>query len=144
MTVDVKGQDRYGEYCRTRLVEVAHERVVAEQPADPEVDNHVKVRHASALYAAAYETARQLVLAALGDRADSVEVGLVDSEIAYSQVGLGVVTSTAERQGEGWESLAEALDAGRPAEVETSVVSTNEDGKAVVTLGARWSVAPAG
>lgn len=143
MVIDVKGQDRYGEYCRTRVVEVGPERAVVEQPPDQEVDNHVKVRHASALYAAAYEAARQLVVAALGDRADSVEVGLLDSDIAYSQVGLGVVTSTAEPTGDGWASLAEDVEGGRPVELETSVLSTNEDGKTVVKMGARWSVAPA-
>src|SRR5213080_1835085 len=105
MAADLATTDPYAEHVLSRLVEAGPERAVVEQPPDPEVDNHVKVRHASALYAAAYEAARRLVLAALGERAASADVRLADSEIAYKQVGLGVITSTAVPDGPGWDSI---------------------------------------
>lgn len=142
--MDVRGPDAYVEHLRVRPGEAGPDRVVVEQPADPEVDNHVRVRHASALYAAAYEAARRLVLAAVGERGDSVTVSLVDSEIAYTAVGLGVLTSAAEPRGEGWDSLAAALEAGEAVTLATSVASTDPDGKTVVTLDASFEVAPAG
>src|SRR5213080_3819500 len=112
MAADLATTDPYAEHVLSRLVEATPGRAVVEQPMEPEVDNHVKVRHASALYAAAYEAARQLLIAALGDQADSVEVRLADSEIRYAAVGLGTLTSTAEPQGEGWSSLRDELAAG--------------------------------
>jgi hypothetical protein len=143
MATDLEARDPYVEHVRARVVEAGPRRAVVEQPADDEIANHVMVRHASSLYTAAYAAARELVLAALGERAGSVDVRLEESEIAYRQVGLGLITSTAEPQGEGWGSLAAGVDAGRKVRLETSVVSAGEDGKTVVTLDARWSVAPA-
>src|SRR5881392_3987667 len=96
MALDLIGNDAYAAYCRATVLEAGPERAAVEQPPEPEVDNHVKVRHASALYTAAYEAARQLVLAALGERAGSAEVRLADSEIRYTAVGLGLLKSTAE------------------------------------------------
>jgi acyl-coenzyme A thioesterase PaaI-like protein len=140
MAVDVTARDPYGEHLRVTLVEAGPERAVVEQPADPEVDNHVKVRHASALYTAAYEASRQLLLAALGEHAASVDLVVADSEIAYKAVGLGVLRSVAEPQGEGWDRLGGRVDS--PLELETSVVTSDPGEKAVVTLRLRWSVTP--
>ena len=143
MALDLTAPDAYADYLRVKVVEAGPERAVVEQPADPEVDNHVKVRHASALWTAAHEAARRLVLAALGDRAATVDLDVADSEIAYKQVGLGMLTSTAEPAGSGWDSLAADLDAGREAHLETAVVTADPGGKVVVTLDLRWSVKPA-
>jgi hypothetical protein len=140
MAAELTSTDPYSAYCRTTVVEAAPERSVVEQPPDPEVDNHVKVRHASALYAAAYEAARQLVLTALGERAAAADVRLADSEIAYKQVGLGVVTSTAVPDGPGWDTLAADLDAAKPVELACTVESVDPGGKTVVTLGTRWAI----
>jgi acyl-coenzyme A thioesterase PaaI-like protein len=142
MAADLATSDPYSDHVLSRVTEATATRAVVEQPMEPEVDNHVKVRHASALYTAAYEAARQLVLAALGDRAGSVEVRLADSEIKYTAVGLGLLTSTAEPQGAGWDTLAEELDAGRAVELESFVSSDDPGGKTVATLAARWTVTP--
>src|SRR3954469_20605593 len=96
MSADLATKDPYADHTLSRVLEATPALAVVEQPMEPEVDNHVKVRHASALYAAAHEAARQLVIAALGDRAGSVEVRLADSEIRYTSVGLGTLTSRAE------------------------------------------------
>ena len=143
MALDLTAPDDYAGYLRVTVVEAGPERAVVQQPPDPEVDNHVKVRHASALWTAGHEAARQLVLAALGERAASVDLSVAGSEIAYKQVGLGVLTSTAEPAGSGWDSLAADLDAGREAQLETAVVTADPGGKVVVTLDLRWSVKPA-
>jgi acyl-coenzyme A thioesterase PaaI-like protein len=143
MAADLATSDPYSDYVLSRVTRATPERAVVEQPMEPEVDNHVKVRHASALYTAAYEAARQLVVAALGERAKSVEVRLADSEIRYTAVGLGLLTSTAEPRGTGWDSLAAGLDAGRTVELESFVSSDDPGGKTVATLATRWTVSPA-
>lgn len=134
MAADLATTDPYSDHTLSRVLEATPAQAVVEQPMEPEVDNHVKVRHASALYAAAYEAARQLVIAALGDRVDSVEVHLVDSEIKYAAVGLGTLTSRAEPQGDGWDTL--------DGEVDCLVTTTDPDGKTVTTLTVRWQVLP--
>jgi hypothetical protein len=140
MAADLATSDPYSDHVLSRVTEATPARAVVEQPMEPEVDNHVKVRHASALYTAAYEAARQLVLAALGDRAASVEVRLAGSEIKYTAVGLGLLTSTAEPRGGGWDTLSEDLDAGRDAELESFVSTDDPGGKTVATLAARWTI----
>ena len=144
MSVDVSGHDPYVDYSRVGVVDVAPERTVVEQPGDPELANHVRVRHASALYTLVYEGSRQLVLAALADPGDTVEVELLESEIAYKAVGLGPTRCVAEPTGDGWDSLAAATRAGRRVAVETAAVASDEAGKTVVTLEARWAVGPPG
>src|SRR5947209_19605713 len=89
--------DTFVEYLETRVAESSPERVVVEQPDAPPLGNHVGVRHASALYAGAYEAARALVRATLGDAADSARVALIASDINYSRVGMGDLTVVAER-----------------------------------------------
>ena len=138
--MDLIENDAYAAYCRATVVDAGAERAVVQQPPDPEVDNHVKVRHASALYAAAYEAARQLVLAALGERAASADVRLADSEIAYKQVGLGVITSSAAADGPGWDTIAADLDAGGEVQLDCTVDSVDPGGKTVVTLTTRWAI----
>jgi acyl-coenzyme A thioesterase PaaI-like protein len=135
MAADLTGTDPYSEYLLSTVTEASATRAVVEQPMEPEVDNHVKVRHASALYAAAYEAARQLLMAALGERAEDVEARLEDSEIKYTSVGLGMLTSVAEPQGEGWDELADG-----DATVESFVTTTDPDGKTVATLWTRWAI----
>ena len=139
MAADLATTDPYSEHTLSRVLEATPSRAVVEQPMEPEVDNHVKVRHASALYAAAYEAARQLVIAALGDRAASVEVRLADSEIKYAAVGLGTLTSTAEPLGDAWQKL----DVDGEVELDCLVTTTDPDGKTVTTLSVRWQVLPA-
>jgi chitodextrinase len=136
MAADLTASDPYSDYLLARTTEAAPARAVVEQPMEPEVDNHVKVRHASALYAAAYEAARQLLMAALGDKASEVEARLADSEIKYTSVGLRTLTSTAEPQGDGWDELRETGE----GTVESFVTTNDPDGKTVATLWTRWTI----
>jgi len=143
VALDLTAPETYASYVRVDVVDATPDRAVVTQPPDPEVDNHVKVRHASALWTAGHEAARQLVLAALGERAESAGLTVTASEIAYKQVGLGVLTSTAQPRGGAWQSLQADLGAGREAEVEVAVSTTDPEGKEVVTLDLRWAVKPA-
>jgi hypothetical protein len=98
--------------------------VVVEQPDEPELGNHVGIRHASALHAAAYGAGRALVLESAGDR----EVELASAEIAYVNVAMGPLRFVAEPR--------EVPD----GDFGTSVVGTDENGKTVVTVDAVWNV----
>lgn len=110
------------DYVRARVVSADASQAVVEQPADEELANHVGVRHASALNAAAYEASRALVAEAAGPGA---AVRLVESEIAYKAVAIGPIVTTAE-----FESRDELV---------VLATSRNEKGKTVVTLKSRWT-----
>jgi len=134
--------DPYVRHAGTRPTDVGAERAAVEQDGH-ELDNHVGVRHASALYTGAYGAARALVVRALGDRADTVSICHQRSEITYSNIPVGPIVSGARRRDpDRWDEAAASLDAGRPAEVATDVVSTNEQGRTVVTLESHWRVEP--
>src|SRR2546423_1302564 len=114
MALDVTGRDPYADHLDTTVVDAGPARAVVEQPASPSLGNHVGVRHASALYTAGHAAARALVLAALGDRAGSAGLHLVESEIPYVHVGFGLIPTTAEPPRGGWYSLGAALASPRP------------------------------
>ena len=114
--------DPYSERAHVRIVEATPERAVSEQPGLRELDNHLAIRHASALYTAMYAASRALVLAAAGDGA---RVRLAESVTTYPAVPVGTITSTAE-----WD--------GDPSLRRTQVVASNEDGRTVATLAATW------
>jgi hypothetical protein len=133
MTVAERHPHRYAERASAKVLEASPEVAVVEQAAAPELENHVGVRHASALYVGAFEASRALVLEAAGEH--GARLSLEHVEIAYEQMPIGVITSRAERAGEGWE----AID-GNGARLETLVTSTNEAGKTVARLSARWRV----
>lgn len=124
-----------------RVVDAGPTRAVVEQAAAPELDNHVGVRHASALHAAGYEASRALLAAALGDLAARVEASLAESEISYTAVGLGLLTTTAEPTGEGWGDLAGALRSGDSVDLATALATVDEEGKVVARLRTTWTVA---
>ena len=130
--------DRYCEQALTRLVEATPRRAVTEQPGVRELDNHLGIRHASALFTAMYAASRALVHAAAGE-GRSAE--LVESTTTYPFVPVGPITSVAEPAGGNWDGLAAGGDG--PVELEVAVTSTNEDGRTVSTLAATWRVAPA-
>ena len=136
LTVDLTEQDPFAAAAEVRVAEASADRAVVEQPALRHLDNHVGVRHASALFTAGYEAARALVGAAVPGRSARAE--LVESECAYVNVGFGLITTTATPKGDGWDALA----TGAPAEVEVAVAGVDEAGKTVVELTHRWRVAP--
>lgn len=135
--------DPFVEHAETRLVELSPAHAVVEQPAATFLDNHVGVRHASALFTAGHEAARALVLGRLGDDAPGARAELVQSDVRYTNVGFGTVVSDAEPVGEEWETLAATIAAGQPVELLARVTGRNDAGKTVFTVDDRWSVAPA-
>ena len=58
-------------------------------------------------------------------------------------MGLGLLKSTAEARGSGWDSLADELGAGRTVELESFVTTDDPGGKTVATLELHWAVSPA-
>lgn len=133
--------DQYCKQAMTQLAEASPERAVTEQPGALELDNHLGIRHASALFTTMYAASRALVLAAVGEAGTAQ---FVESTTTYPFIPLGPVTSTAEPEGEGWDSLGAELEGGRAVELRTAVTSANEDGRTVSTLGATWRVEPSG
>jgi Domain of unknown function (DUF4442) len=127
--------DAYATHVGVRLVAASPARAVVEQPALDVLDNHVGIRHASALYAAAWAASQALVLAALGERPAAGGVTLTDSEIRYEQVPLGLITTVAEPAGGDWD--APGRDG---AELRATAISTNDQGRTVVALDTTWRV----
>jgi hypothetical protein len=117
--------------------------VVEQRPA-PELDNHVGVRHAGALFAVGHAASRALVAAALGQRAESTEVQLLDSEVIYEKAALGSVTATAEPAADDWDSLLSRISEGQVAQLPTAVTVRNEDGKTVTSITICWQASPGG
>lgn len=125
--------DTYATHVGVRLLEAAPARAVVEQPALTELDNHVAIRHASALWAAAWAASHALVRAALGERAADAALELTDSAIRYEAVPLGLITTVAQPAGGDWD------DPGRPgAELRATATSTNDQGRTVVALDTTW------
>lgn len=126
--------DPYAGLAGVQIVDVDATRAVVLQLPLPVLDNHIGVRHASALYSAAWAASHALVRAALAGRADAV---LTDSEIRYERVPLGSITTVAEPAGGDWDVVGEA-----DGVLMATAISTNDDGKAVATLGTTWRVGP--
>jgi Domain of unknown function (DUF4442) len=124
----------------SHLVAASAERAVVEQPALAELDNHVGVRHASALHAAGYEASRALVVAALERRGGAAAMRLVATEIAYTAVGIGPLKTVAEPSGASWADLLRE----EQAELACAVTTRDETGKTVAELTVIWAVAGAG
>lgn len=133
--------ERLAERSGVRVVETTADRVVVEQPAVRELDNHVGVRHASALFVAAHEAARLLVLEALRGADARAEPFLIDSEISYETMPVGTITSTAEPTGEAWGPVI-AGHRDDADELVASVISSNSEGKTVTSLVTRWRLGP--
>jgi hypothetical protein len=138
MTVQVE-IDPYAERAGTRVTEATPERAVVEQPGMRELDNHLGIRHASALYTTMYAASQALVRAAAGDTG---RARLTESVTTYPYIPVGLVTSVAEPAGGAWDTLGADLAEGRPAELKVRVESSNEDGRTVSTLDSTWRVEP--
>ena len=125
------------DYLDTRVVDATATAATVEQPDSPPLNNHVGVRHASALYAGGYAAARALVDAALADRREAWEVALAGSSVSYTRVGMGLLTFRASPEGEGWDVLGE-----QATRVSAVVSGTDDKGKDVVTGNVSWAVSP--
>lgn len=144
MRIELRPADPFVERSGVRPVEVGAARAVVEQPAHESLNNHVGIRHASALYAAVYEASRVLVLAALGDGPDGRELTLAHSVIDYEHMPLGVITTTAEPDGGAWSSLAADAAANERVALGVLAISADDRGRTVATMRAEWIVSPAG
>jgi hypothetical protein len=127
----------YAAHVGVRLLAASPVRAVVEQPALAELDNHVGIRHASALYAAAWAASDALVRAALAAAGATRRPWLADSEIRYEQVPLGLITTVAEPAGGDWDAPART-----GAELRVTATSTNDHGRTVVALETAWRVGP--
>jgi hypothetical protein len=132
--------DPFVDYAATVVREASPHLAVVEQPASRFLDNHVGVRHASALFTAAYEAARGLLAAALGGFADCASVHLVECEVEYVAVAMGAITTTAEPAGDGWSSLADDVVGPSCVDLDVAVVATNDKGRTVLRVTQRWHV----
>ncbi|HEX2393414.1 MAG TPA: DUF4442 domain-containing protein [Solirubrobacterales bacterium] len=120
------------------------ERAIVTQPATAELENHVAVRHASALNAAGYAAARALAGAAVAASGSDAELRLRHSEIAYKAMGLGELATVAEPADEGWEAAIEQLRGGEVVALRCVVITRNEQGQVVAELSVEWAAAPRG
>lgn len=142
MSVEAVGPDPFVTQTQSRLVEASPRRAVVEQPAAAALDNHVGVRHASALHAAGYEASRALLSASL-DGPGRRDLSLVESEIEYTAVGLGPLTTVAEPAGDNWTRLGDLTEGGRVT-LDTAVTTSDAEGKPVARLRLSWSVSAGG
>ena len=133
--------ERFGAYLSVRAVSRAAEEVVVEQPDEPELGNHVGVRHASALHAACHEAARELVAQAAGEGQPPAVSELVESDIEYKRVAMGPLRFVARRAGGDW---AEAEQAGSAQALGVAVSGFDEAGKEVAAFTATWRVEAGG
>jgi hypothetical protein len=120
------------------------ERATVMQPASPTLDNHVGVRHASALHAAGYAAARALAAAAVATVDADAELSLQSSEISYKSMGLGALETIAEPAGDDWGAKIEQLRRGDPVALRCAVTTRNEQGRNVAELTVDWLAAPRG
>jgi len=134
--------DGFVEASAVELTECRADRVVAAQQPLPELENHVGVRHASALHAAGFAASRALIETALAG-CGPLALRLLDSEIAYQAMGQGPLLTVAEPAGEEWGAAAGRLRAGEPVELTCAVRTDDEAGRRVVSLQLRWAVGPA-
>jgi hypothetical protein len=111
-------------------LEADADRAVVQQGAAEVLDNHVGVRHASALFTAGHQAARALLTAALGGRA---RLELLESDVHYVNVGFGLLTSTARPAGGAWPPLDAPV-----LELEVDVTTEDEQGKMVAQIAERW------
>ncbi|HEX8743543.1 MAG TPA: hypothetical protein VF712_10445 [Thermoleophilaceae bacterium] len=111
---------RFANHVRAYLVESSPRRAVVVQADAAELDNHIGVRHAGALYGAAQGASHALALAAHGP------AGLlpVHTSVACQAMGVGPTTTVAEPR------------AGAP--LGTRAVTTTADGTPVLTVDVDW------
>ena len=134
-------EDPFVGLAGTTVVEADSRRAVARQEAVAELDNHARLRHAGALFAAGYAASRALVAAALGPRASSFEAMIGDSEITYQNVVRGAVIATAEPADQGWDEALAKLADGREAQLRTAVKLRSEEGTVTTAMTVLWQVA---
>jgi len=110
--------------------EAGADRAVVQQDAAEVLDNHVGVRHASALFTAGHQASRALLATALGE---DVRKELLESDVQYVNVGFGLLTSTARPAGGAWPPLDAPV-----LELEVEVATEDEQGKTVARINERW------
>jgi len=124
-----------------KVVEANASRAVVEQPAAPELANHMGARHAGALFSVGYAASRALVASAIGPNSKQAEAQMVESEVIYEKVaGAETVAATAEPGGEDWRAQLTTVSEGGAADLQTAVTLRNEDEKTIMVMSVRWQV----
>jgi hypothetical protein len=126
-----------------QVAECEGDRTVVLQAPLSELENHVGVRHASALHTAGYAAGLALVEAAVAGLGIEADLRLQSSEIAYKAMGLGELETVARPGGEGWEGELERLCSGAGVELVCTATTTNAESKAVAELTLTWLASPA-
>ncbi len=135
-------QDTFGDRVRAVSIEQSPERVTVSQGDHPELQNHVGVRHASALFAGAYEASRLLIAGALAACAVAGDMRLIESHVDYTNLPMGEILTTAEPSGDAWLWMAAELASGRAVSLAVSAVSRVAGVHPVATLHSTWHVWP--
>jgi hypothetical protein len=135
-------QDTFGDRVGVLVLEQTAALVTVSQSDRPELQNHVGVRHASALFAGAYDALRLLVHRAVAQTPTPASIRLVQAHIEYTNLPMGEILTTAEPTGEAWTELADRLAAGRPVSLEASAISRIAGASPVATLHTIWRVCP--
>jgi hypothetical protein len=139
------GEKRLEPFLRSagvRLTDCGPDRATVVQPSLPELENHVGVRHASALHAAGYAAARALSEAAAATAARPARLRLKQSAIAYKAMGLGELETIAEPD-EDWAAAIADLGGGEPAVLRCNATTRNERDQVVAELQLEWIATPA-
>jgi acyl-coenzyme A thioesterase PaaI-like protein len=142
VSVLANSMEPFSDRSGVRVVDASSGRVVVQQEAANYLDNHVGVRHASALHAAAYEAARLLVANAVDPLALAASVRLQVGDIEYVTVGIGVLTTVAEPSGDDWSSLGAGLTATADVTLDCVAVTSDAQGKTVARLRSSWIMTP--
>ncbi len=134
--------DTFGERAGVLVLEQTAALVTVTQGDRPELQNHVGVRHASALFAGAYDAVRLLVHEAVAQTHITANIKLAQAHIEYTNLPMGEILTTAEPTGEAWSKLADELATGRPVSLEASAISRIAGAGPVATLHTTWHVCP--
>jgi hypothetical protein len=135
--LDLSAPDTFPAHCHTEVTHASPERAVSVQRASDDLDNHVEVRHASALFTAAYAAARALLDAALARSPTRYQATLAECDIAYKEIPQDELVSVAVPEGEGWSTL------GGTVSLACSVRSVNALQRRVATTTIVWHLRPA-
>lgn len=143
MAVDEKPLEPFLVLAGVRLTDCGPERATVVQASVPELENHVGVRHASALHAAGYAAARALSEAAVAAAGNDTDLRLKRSEIAYKAMGLGDLETVAEPADESWQAALARLGEGDQALLRCNAVTRNDRDQVVAELTLEWTAARA-
>lgn len=129
----------YNGHLGLEMVEIAPGRGVVRLPDRAEIRNHVGSQHAGALFSAGEAASGAAFVGAFAERLGELTPLAESAEIAYRQLGQGVITATGELRSDPDELLAELDREGR-VRFEVHVGLTNAVDDVVAEMTVRWYV----